>query len=120
MIDAPYLKAHRKASSLQRDRGLGRLIGRTKGGMNTKLHAVTDTNGRPISIIMTAGQVSDYVGAAALLDSLPGAQWLLGDRGAMMRTGSEARCRQRASHPASPVGNPRPSRSSTTNVAARA
>ena len=26
----------------------GRLIGRTKGGMNTKLHAVTDADGRPI------------------------------------------------------------------------
>lgn len=37
----------------------GRLIGRTKGGMNTKLHAVTDANGRPISFFMTAGQESD-------------------------------------------------------------
>jgi transposase len=47
--------------------------------MNTKLHAVTDTNGRPISFFMTAGQVSDYIGAAALLDELPKAQWLLAD-----------------------------------------
>ena len=30
---------------------------------------------------MTAGQVSDYTGAAALLDSLPKAQWMLADRG---------------------------------------
>jgi transposase len=30
---------------------------------------------------MTAGQVSDYTGAAALLDEMPKAQWLLGDRG---------------------------------------
>ena len=52
-----------------------------KGGMNTKLHAVTDANGRPLSFCMTAGQVSDYTGAAALLDDLPKAQWLLGDRG---------------------------------------
>jgi integrase len=59
----------------------GRPIGRTKGGMNTKLHAVTDANGRPISFFVTAGQVSDYTGAAALLDGLPKAQWLLGDRG---------------------------------------
>ena len=43
--------------------------------MNTKLHAVTDANGRPISLFMTAGQVSDYIGAAAMLDSLPRAQW---------------------------------------------
>jgi transposase len=57
-----------------------RLIGRPKGGMNTKLHAVTDANARPLSFLMTAGQVSDYTGAAALLDELPKAQWLLGDR----------------------------------------
>jgi transposase len=27
--------------------------------MNTKLHAVTDANGRPLSFFITAGQVSD-------------------------------------------------------------
>jgi transposase len=52
-----------------------------KGGMNTKLHAVTDAKGRPIRFFMTAGQVSDYTGAAALLGSLPKAEWLLADRG---------------------------------------
>ena len=93
MIDATYLKAHRTASTallptfrsraiVGSEKGdLGRLIGRTRGGMNTKLHAVTDANGRPLSFFMTAGQVSDYTGAAALLDDLPKAQWLLGDRG---------------------------------------
>ena len=59
--------------------GLGRLIGRTKGGMNTKLHAVTDTIERPIRFFMTAGQVSDYAGAKALISNLPAAGWLLGD-----------------------------------------
>jgi transposase len=49
--------------------------------MNTKLHAVTDANDHPISFFITAGQVSDYTGAAALLDELPKAQWLLADRG---------------------------------------
>jgi hypothetical protein len=33
----------------------GRLIGLTKGGMNTKLHAVTDTSGRPVRLFITAG-----------------------------------------------------------------
>jgi transposase len=47
--------------------------------MNTKLHAVTDADGRPIRFFMTAGEVSDYTGAAALLDSLPKAT--LADRG---------------------------------------
>jgi len=38
--------------------------------MNTKLHAVTDAQGRPIRFFMSAGQVSDYTGAAALLEGL--------------------------------------------------
>ena len=49
--------------------------------MNTKLHAVADANGRPLSFFMTAGQVSDYTGALALLSSLPAANWLLADKG---------------------------------------
>ena len=49
--------------------------------MNTKLHAATDTSGRPIRFFITAGQVSDYTGAAALLSGLPDAEWLLADRG---------------------------------------
>ncbi|GAB1362973.1 hypothetical protein MASR1M32_22090 [Rhodobacter sp.] len=49
--------------------------------MNTKLHAVTDAQGRPLRFFMTAGQVSDYIGAMALLGSLPRANWLLADRG---------------------------------------
>jgi transposase len=49
--------------------------------MNTKLHAVTDAEGHPIRFFMTAGQVSDYSGAAASLSSLPKADWLPADRG---------------------------------------
>ncbi|PZX09914.1 hypothetical protein LX81_04363, partial [Palleronia aestuarii] len=47
------------------------------GGMNTKLHAITDSIGRPIRFFITAGQVSDYTGARALVGSLPAADWLL-------------------------------------------
>lgn len=75
MIDPIYLKARRVASSL------GRLIGQTKGGMNFKLHAITNANGRPFSFFMTAGKVGDYIGAAASLDDLPKSQSLRGDRG---------------------------------------
>jgi len=49
--------------------------------MNTKLHAICDSHGRPLSFFVTAGQVSDYIGARALLSSLPRVEWLLGDRG---------------------------------------
>jgi len=58
--------------------------------MNTRLQAVTDAEGRPIRFFITAGQVSDYSGAAALLSSLPKAEWLPADR-AMMLIGSERR-----------------------------
>ena len=51
------------------------MIGRTKSGLNTTLHAVTDAKGRPLRFFVTAGQVSDYTGAAALLGSLPAADW---------------------------------------------
>ncbi len=49
--------------------------------MNTKLHAVTDAKGRPLKFFMTADQVSDDTGAAALLGSLPAAEWMTADRG---------------------------------------
>lgn len=61
--------------------GRGRLIGLTKGGMNTKLHAVTHTSEEPIHLSITAGQVSDYAVEAALMNGLPEADWLLADRG---------------------------------------
>ena len=44
--------------------------------MNTKLHAVADAKGRPIGFFMSAGQVSDYTGTAALLDGLTCGQFL--------------------------------------------
>jgi transposase len=34
-----------------------------------------------LSFFTTVGQVNDYIGAAAMLDELPKAQWLLADRG---------------------------------------
>ena len=49
--------------------------------MNTKLHAVAVAKGRPIGFFMFADQISDYTGAAALLDHLRKAGWLLADRG---------------------------------------
>ncbi len=81
-MDATYLKAHRTATSLGvKKGGRGRLIGRAKGGMNTKLHAVCDSQGRPLDLFVTAGQVSGYIGARALPSGLPKVEWLLGDRG---------------------------------------
>jgi|TARA_R100000049_G_C1868157_1_gene28959 transposase len=81
-IDATYLKAHRTAFNPQLKKGArGRLIGLTKIGVNSKLHAFKDTRGRPICLFITAGQVSVYISAAALVNGLPEAKWLLGGKG---------------------------------------
>jgi transposase len=80
--------------------------------MNTKLHAVPDANGRPISFFISAGQVSDYTGAAALLDELPNAKWLLADRGYDADWFRDA-LQAKGALPAFRVGNPGTRPSST-------
>ncbi len=42
---------------------------------------MTGSQGRPINVFVTAGQVSDDVGAGGLLSGLPNVKWLPGDRG---------------------------------------
>ena len=59
----------------------GRLIGRTKGGMNSKSHLLADAKGRPIRMSLSAGQISDYISARAHLSSIPQVGALLADRG---------------------------------------
>lgn len=58
-----------------------RHIGRTKGGLNSKLHAVVNENGKPIIMALTAGQVSDHIGAKIIYPALPSAKTLIGDKG---------------------------------------
>jgi hypothetical protein len=52
-----------------------------EGGLNSKLHAVCDGQGRPVVLLLTEGQMSDHKGAALPLPALPVARELLGDRG---------------------------------------
>ena len=47
--------------------------------MNSKLHAVCDGQGRPVIMLLSEGQMSDYKGAALMLPVLPKAGELLGD-----------------------------------------
>jgi transposase len=63
------------------DNGERWLIGRTKGGLNSKLHAVTDAPGRPIQIFPSGGQTSDYIGARVMFSGFPNAETLLAGRG---------------------------------------
>ncbi len=94
IFDATCLKAHRTARGLResglREKRMARApdltqfedeetvlgtVSVTAGGMNTQLHAVADAKRRPIRFYISAGKVSDYSGAAALLGSLPKAVW---------------------------------------------
>jgi transposase len=59
---------------------LSRYIGRTKSGLNSKLHAVCDGLGSPIMMLLTEGQVSDHKGAVLLLSALLNAKELLADK----------------------------------------
>ena len=43
-------------------------MGRSRGGLTTKIHLAADTQGRPLRIILTPGQAGDVPQAAALLD----------------------------------------------------
>jgi hypothetical protein len=69
MIDAT-LKAHRTAARLLK-KGIPRRIGRTKGGLNSKLHAVCDGDGKPLVLLLSEGQMSDHKGARLILEALP-------------------------------------------------
>ena len=49
--------------------------------MSTRLHAVSERMGRPVRLFITAGRVSDCIGARAPCGSLPAVEWLIADRG---------------------------------------
>ena len=56
-------------------------MGRSRGGLTTKIHTVVDANGNPIALRLTEGQAHDGRSAADLLDSVRAGQTLLADRG---------------------------------------
>jgi transposase len=49
--------------------------------LNSKLHAVCDGAGRPLVLLLSEGQMSDFKGAALMFDAIPDAKALLGDKG---------------------------------------
>ena len=56
-------------------------MGRSRGGLTTKIHALVDANGLPILLKLTAGQAHDGRSAADMVDGLGEGQILLADRG---------------------------------------
>lgn len=46
-------------------------MGRSRGGLTTKIHACVDALGNPLRLILTGGQVSDITVGPALIESIP-------------------------------------------------
>ena len=67
--------------SLSKGGARPRAIGRTEGGLSSKPHRVGDGRGRPPTVFLSPGRMSDARGALALLAELPAAKRILGDRG---------------------------------------
>ena len=67
--------------------GLGRkrgeqkqAIGRSRGGRNTKIHALADAKGRLLSILLSGGEAHDCPPAQRLIRRIKAAKKLLGDK----------------------------------------
>ncbi len=55
-------------------------MGRSRGGLTTKIHALVDASGLPIALKLTEGQAHDGRSADDMLASLAAGQILLADR----------------------------------------
>jgi len=55
-------------------------MGRSRGGLTTKIHALVDAEGLPIDLKLTEGQAHDGRSADDMLKALAEGQILLGDR----------------------------------------
>jgi transposase len=64
-----------------RKRGAQRqAIGRSRGGRNTKIHALADAKGRLLSVLLTGGEAHDCTVAERLIRRTDAAEELLGDK----------------------------------------
>jgi transposase len=55
-------------------------MGRSRGGLTTKIHALVDAEGRPVRLELTAGQAGDAPAAETLLEELSSGTTLIADR----------------------------------------
>ena len=57
MIDTSIVRVHQHAASIARNRSQS--MGRSRGGLTSKIHAVVDANGLPVRLGLTAGEAHD-------------------------------------------------------------
>ena len=78
MIDSSIVRTHQHSSVAKKDRE-AQAIGRSKGGLSTKINTVVDALGNPINFVLTPGQACDLDGSDKLLPGLE-AQTILADK----------------------------------------
>jgi transposase len=78
MIDSTHVKAHPSAAGGKG--GQKHAIGRSRGGRNTKIHALADAKGRLIAILLTGGEAHDCPVANRLIKRVEPAECMLGDK----------------------------------------
>jgi transposase len=79
MIDTSIVRVHQHGACITRNRRQS--MGRSRGGLTSKIHAVVDTNGLPVRLALTAGEAHDNRLAERLLSQLKSGTTLLADRG---------------------------------------
>jgi transposase len=79
MIDTSIVRVHQHGASVARNKRQS--MGRSRGGLTSKIHAVVDTNGLPVQLALTAGEAYDNRLAGKLLSRLKSGTMLLADRG---------------------------------------
>jgi transposase len=57
MIDTSIVRVHQHGACISRNRRQS--MGRSRGGLTSKIHAVVDTNGLPVRLALTAGEAHD-------------------------------------------------------------
>jgi transposase len=68
MIDATIVRAHQHSAGAQKKDG-DQAIGRSRGGLTTKIHALVDALGNPANLMLTAGQIHDLACAQDLIEN---------------------------------------------------
>jgi transposase len=68
MIDATIVRAHQHSAGARKKNG-PQAIGRSRGGLTTKIHALVDALGNPVALMLTPGQAHDLACAEPLIDN---------------------------------------------------
>jgi transposase len=79
MIDTSIVCVHQHGSCTTRNQRQS--MGRSRGGLTSKIHAVVDSNGLPVRLALSPGEAHDVRLAGKLLSRLKSGSMLLADRG---------------------------------------